>query len=43
MFVFLALATLYPTDRLSGFAMATKTCQAAKRPLNLMRSLSVLK
>ena len=76
MFVFLALSILYPTDRLSGFAMATKTCTndrlsgfamatktctndrlsgfamatktcgAAKlyqRPLNLMRSLSVLK
>ena len=45
MFVFLVLAILYPYDRLSGFAMATKTCQAAKlyqRPLNLMRSLSVL-
>ena len=25
-FVFLALAILYPNDRLSGFAMATKTC-----------------
>ena len=36
----------YPNDRLSGFAMATKTCLAAKlyqRLLNLMRSLSVLK
>ena len=46
MFVFLALAILYPNDRLSGFAMVTKTCQAAKlyqRPLNSMRSLSVLK
>ena len=46
MFVFLALATLYPNDRLSGFAVATKTCRAAKlyqRPLNSMRSLSVLK
>ena len=46
MFVFLALVTLYQNDRLSGFAMATKTCRAAKlyqRPLNLMRSLSVLK
>ena len=45
-FVFLALATLYPNDRLSGFAMATKTRRAAKlyqRPLNSMRSLSVLK
>ena len=44
MFVFLALAILYPHDRLSGFAMATKTCRAAKlyqRPLNSMRSLSV--
>ena len=30
MFVFLALATLYQNDRLSGFAMATKTCRAAK-------------
>ena len=43
--MFLALAILYPNDRLSGFAMATKTCRAAKlyqRPLNLMRSLSVL-
>ena len=42
MFVFLALAILYPNDRLSGFAMATKTCRAAKlyqRPLNSMRSL----
>ena len=41
MFVFLALAILYPNDRLSGFAMATKTCRAAKlyqRPLNSMRS-----
>ena len=28
--MFLALATLYPNDRLSGFAMATKTCRAAK-------------
>ena len=28
--VFLALVILYPNDRLSGFAMATKTCQAAK-------------
>ena len=46
MFVFLALALLYPNDRLSGFVMATKTCRAAKlyqRPLNSMRSLSVLK
>ena len=45
MFVFLALAILYPNDRLSGFAIATKTCRAAKlyqRPLNSMRSLSVL-
>ena len=45
MFVFLALAILYPNDRLSGFAMATKTCRAAKlyqRPLNSTRSLSVL-
>ena len=44
--VFLALVILYPNDRLSGFAMATKTCRAAKlhqRPLNSMRSLSVLK
>ena len=34
-----------PNDRLSGIAMATKTCRAAKlyqRPLNLMRSLCVL-
>ena len=41
MFVFLALSILYPNDRL-GFAMATKTCRAAKvyqRPLNSMRSL----
>ena len=30
MFVFLALSILYPNDRLSGFAMATKTCRAAK-------------
>ena len=46
MFVFLASSILYPNDRLSGFAMATKTCRAAKlyqSPLNLMRSLSVLK
>ena len=44
--VFLVLAILYPNDRLSGFAMATKTCRAAKlyqRPLNSMRSLSELK
>ena len=43
--MFLALAILYPNDRLSGFAMATKTCRAAElyqRPLNSMRSLSVL-
>ena len=43
-FVFLALSTLYPNDRLSGFAMATKTCRAAKlyqRPLNSTRSLHV--
>ena len=35
-----------PKCQLSGFAMATKTCRAAKlyqRPLNSMRSLSVLK
>ena len=46
MFVFLALSTLYPNDGLSGFAMVTKTCRAAKlyqRPLNSMRSVSVLK
>ena len=46
MFVFLALSILYPNDRLPGFVMATKTCPAAKlyqRPLNSMRSLSVLK
>ena len=46
LFVFLALSTLYPNDRLSGFAMATKTCRAAKlyqRPLNSMRSPCVLK
>ena len=30
MFVFLALLILYPNDRLSGFAMATKTHRAAK-------------
>ena len=46
MLVFLALSILYPNDRLVlGFAMATKTCRAAKlyqRPLNSMRSLSVL-
>ena len=30
MFVFLALAILYTNDRLTGFAMATKTCRAAK-------------
>ena len=44
--MFLALTILYPNDRLTGFAMAMKTCRAAKlyqRPLNLMRSLSVLK
>ena len=44
MFVFLTLSILYPNDRLSGFVMATKTCQAAKlyqRPLNSMRSLSI--
>ena len=43
MFVFLALVFLYPNDRLT---LATKTCRAAKpyqRPLNSMRSLSVLK
>ena len=43
--MFLALAILYPNDRLSGFAMAKKTCRAAElyqRPLNSMRSLSVL-
>ena len=28
--MFLALVILYPNDRLSGFAMATKTCRAAK-------------
>ena len=28
--VFLTLSILYPNDRLSGFAMATKTCRAAK-------------
>ena len=36
--MFLALVILYPNNRLSGFAMATKTCRAAKlyqRPLNL--------
>ena len=46
MFVFLALSILYPNDRLARFVMATKTCRAAKlyqRPLNSMRSLSVLK
>ena len=35
----------YPLPK-RGFAMATKTCRAAKlyqRPLNSMRSLSVLK
>ena len=32
-----------PKHRLSGFAMATKTCRAAKLYLNSMRSLSVLK
>ena len=30
MFVFLALTILYPNDRLTRFAMATKTCRAAK-------------
>ena len=37
MFVFLVLSMLYPNDTLPGFAMATKTCPAAKRywrPLN---------
>ena len=46
MFVFLVLSMLYPTDTLTGFAKATKTCPAAKqywRPLNLKRSLPVLK
>ena len=46
LFVFLALSTLYTNDIPSGFAIATKTCRAAKlyqRPLNSMRSLSVLK
>ena len=46
MFVFLALPILYPNDGLSEFAMATKTCRAAKlyqRPLNSMTSISVLK
>ena len=43
MFMFLALLILYPNDRLTEFAMATKACHAAmlyQRPLNLMRSLS---
>ena len=34
-----------PLPKLSGFAMATKTCRAAKlyqRPLDSMRRLSVL-
>ena len=46
MFCVSGIDYLYPNDRLSGFAMATKTCRAAKlyqRPLNSMRSLSVLK
>ena len=46
MFVFLALPIFYPNDRLPGYAMATKTCEAGKlyqRPLNSMRSQSVLK
>ena len=43
MFVFLALAILYPNDRLSGFVMAMKTAKLYQRPLNSMRSLSVLK
>ena len=47
MFVFLALSTFFTqNDRLSGFAMATKTCRAFElyqRPLNSMRNLSVLK
>ena len=46
MFVFLTLAILYPNYTLTGFAMATKICRAAKlyqRPLNSLRSLSVLK
>ena len=30
MFVFLVLSILYPNDSLSGFAMAAKTCRAAK-------------
>ena len=44
--MFLALAILYPNDRLSGFVMATKTCRAAKlyqRPLNSIRSNGPLK
>ena len=46
MFVFLTLLILYPNERLTGFATATKTCRAAKlyqRPLSSMISLSVLK
>ena len=46
MFVFLVLPILYPNNTLTGFAKATKTCQAAKqywRPLNSKRSLPVLK
>ena len=42
MFVFLALPFLYPNDRLSGFAMATKTCRAAKLP-QAIKFVSVLK
>ena len=44
--VFLTMLTLYPDGRLTGFALATKTCGAAKvywRRLNSKRSLPVLK
>ena len=43
MFVFLALTILYPNDRLTGFAMATKNCRVAKLNQRPMRSLSVSK
>ena len=46
MLVFLVLSMFYPSDTLTGFAKATKTCPAAKwywRPLISKRSLPVLK
>ena len=45
MFVFLEMPTLYPDGRLTGFAKATKTSEAAKvywRRLNSKISLPVL-